>query len=103
MRREGLTFATFDAVIADIHCLRNRGYKQAGSWTLEQIAWHLDATTRRGRMRPGPFPPDTEEQKSRSELLQTVLQTKQLPPGIQAPPELDPANGCRRRLGHERT
>ena len=88
-RREGLTFATFDAVIADIHRLRDRGYQKVGNWTLEQTAWHLDITTR-ARIRPGPFPPDTDEQKGRSEMLQTALRTNQLPPGIQAPPELTP-------------
>jgi hypothetical protein len=76
-RRQGLIFSNEDAVIADIRSLR-RGYSKTGAWSLAQVCWHLDATSK-GRMAPGPFPDDTPEQQSKKDLLKQILVTSQLP------------------------
>jgi hypothetical protein len=86
--RVGLRYANEDELIADIRHLR-KGYRQTGKWTLGQIAWHLDATIKL-RMRPSPFPPDTDEMLARRPTLQKVLETGRLPLGLVAPDAIQP-------------
>lgn len=86
--RRRLSFADSEQVIADVEQLR-RGHTQVGQWTLTQICWHLDKTTRL-RMTPGEFKPNTPEQDARRPMLEYVLAHGVLPPGLPAPDELLP-------------
>jgi hypothetical protein len=87
--RRLIRFADEDAVIADVERLR-RGYTKAGSWSLPQMAWHLNQAVQ-ARMKPGPHPDDTPEQVARQPLLQHVLAMNgYLPDGISAPEPLVP-------------
>ncbi len=88
-RREGLRYNTITDAINDIHNLRERGYRQAGNWTLEQNCWHLDVVTKT-RLKPGPFPPNTPEQDAKKDMFAQVLATGQLPPGLESPDEFVP-------------
>ena len=86
--REGLRFASEDDAIADIQTLR-KGYQQTGGWSLPQICWHLNQTMQ-GRMRPGPFEPDSAEQIARRSTVEEILASGELPKGIVAPPTVSP-------------
>jgi hypothetical protein len=89
-RREGLSFATSDDVVADINRLR-RGYAKCGSWSLPAMCYHLESTLK-ARMTPGPFPPNTPEQDAARPKFQQVLASGKLPK-IDAPaPFLPSAN-----------
>jgi hypothetical protein len=87
-QRQGLVFVDDDAVIGEIRRLQG-GYSQVGLWSLNQICWHLDATTA-ARMNPGPVQPNTPEQDAMAPIFRTVLRTGKLPPGIKAPDPLVP-------------
>jgi hypothetical protein len=91
-RRANLRYADEDAVIADVNALRE-GYTQSGSWSLERICWHLNQTTR-ARMRRGPFPPNTPEQDARAGMVEEILASGKLPPGIQTPDAFIPPIEC---------
>jgi len=69
--RRLIRFASEDDVIADVQSLR-KGYKRVGSWSLPQMAWHLNQAVL-ARMKPGPHAADTPEQTERKPLLQHVL------------------------------
>jgi hypothetical protein len=63
----------------------------AGSWSLPQVAWHLDQAVQ-ARMKPGPHPDDTAEQKKRKPLAQHVIAMNgYLPDGITAPDTMVPS------------
>lgn len=90
-RRQNLSYASSDELKADVANLR-KGYKFTGAWTLLQVCWHLEQSFLLA-MRPGPFPPDTDEQKGRAAVFARILAEKKLPDGITAPPQmLPPAN-----------
>ena len=91
-RREGLRFRTEDDAIAEVIRLR-RGYAQAGSWSLPQTCSHLTKAVF-ARMQPGPFPPDTDEQKARRPIADQTLATGKLPDGLQAPEAFQPSANC---------
>ena len=92
--RRLIRFADEDAVIADVERLR-KGYTQIGTWSLPQMAWHLNVAVQQ-RMKPGPHADDTPEQIARKPLLQHVLQMNgYLPDGINAPePMIPPAEAA---------
>ncbi|HSV13469.1 MAG TPA: DUF1569 domain-containing protein [Tepidisphaeraceae bacterium] len=82
-RRDVLRFKSPDQAIADVRALK-KGHKQAGDWTLPQACWHLNVALG-NTMRPGPHAesaPMTDELRRR---LQGILNTGQLPQGVQAP------------------
>ena len=91
-QRRLIRFATEDDAIADVQRLR-KGCTQVGSWSLPRMAWHLNQAVQ-ARMKPGPHPPETDEQKARKPLLQHVrAMNGYLPDGIQAPePMVPPAD-----------
>ena len=91
-RREELSYANEDGVIADVQRLR-RGYAQAGAWSLPQMCTHLDKAVQ-FRMQPGPFAPDTSEQLKNKERVPAILATGKLPEGIQAPESMLPPADC---------
>jgi Protein of unknown function (DUF1569) len=86
--RRPLKFRTPAEMKADVQHLQTAGYKKAGNWTLPQICWHL-ASTLEAAMEPStePVPPATPEQTAK---LNQVLATGQVPPGLIAPPTIDP-------------
>jgi hypothetical protein len=87
--RRLIRFADEDAVIADVTRLR-KGYSQVGSWSLPQMAWHLNQAVQ-SRMKPGPHAADTPEQVARKPLLQHVLAMNgYLPDGISTPDSMSP-------------
>ncbi|MBC7783000.1 MAG: DUF1569 domain-containing protein [Burkholderiales bacterium] len=87
-RRVRLKFDDLDQVAADIQTLRN-GYRKSGNWTLAQVCWHLDQAMQL-RMKSTPMVPNTPEQDARKPLLEQVLATGALPPGLVAPDSLTP-------------
>lgn len=84
-----LTFRREEDAIAEIDRLRSGGYTQLGNWTLAQICWHLEKSIE-GRMKPGPFPPDSDEQLQRKAALPGILSSGRLPNGIKAPDAMEP-------------
>jgi hypothetical protein len=91
-QRREIFFNTEDDVIADVNRLR-RGCTKHGSWSLAQTCQHLTKAVH-ARMQPGPFPPDTDEQKARRPVADKTLATGKLPDGLQAPPAFLPAAEC---------
>jgi hypothetical protein len=91
-RREVLRFQSEDDVVAEVNRLR-RGYAQGGSWSLPQTCSHLTKAVH-ARMQPGPFPPDTDEQKARRPIADKTLATGKLPDGLQAPEAFLPPANC---------
>jgi hypothetical protein len=88
VRRE-LAFGDEKSIVEDIRKLKKMGYAKAGTWTLGQVCWHLDLATK-GRMLPGPFPPNTAEQDARRSTKEQVLATGKLPAGLPAPEQFLP-------------
>ena len=85
--RRLIRFASEDDAITDVRRLRQQGYTQVGTWSLPQMAWHLNRAVL-PRMKPGP---DAPEQIARKPLAQHVLSMNgYLPDGIVAPPEMAP-------------
>lgn len=93
-RRMGLSYASIDDAIADLHRLRD-GYEQSGNWSLAQICWHLNATTK-ARLKPGPHPANTPEQDGRKEIFAKILATGRLPEGLIAPDVMQPPSDAER-------
>ena len=91
VRRQSLSFADIDAIIADIRRLQ-RGYVKTGNWTLAQACWHLNATTSYLMSPPpadaAPTPPDAAQR------LAAIFAAGKIPDGLVAPEKVVPPEKC---------
>lgn len=89
VHRRPLRYADLDAMITDIARLR-RGYSQGGSWSLAQIAWHINLAYPMPLKAEGSQTPLTEAQTARQARWDYYITNGKPPEGFQAPPELLP-------------
>lgn len=87
--RRNLRFETFDDVMPDVERLL-LGHTTVGHWSLAQICRHLSTVMRRIVDLPASTPSDPSqwfpEQKKRQ-----VFESRQIPEGLPAPPEIVPS------------
>jgi hypothetical protein len=83
--RRTLKFAGADDVAADVKRLRP-GYRQAGSWNLPQISWHLDKAIRFSMEPRPPIAPSLVQKMQ----LKAILAIGRIPNGVQAPERVQP-------------
>ncbi len=87
-----LVFATETDAAAEVHRLRQDGYRQTGDWSLPQMCRHLRLAVDRLTVPPGPDAPAASPEARA--LLGTYLSTGHPPPGTPSPEPLVPPAGC---------
>ena len=98
-KRRRLSFATEDAVLADVARLRRHGYRRHGNWSLPQIAWHL-AIPLENYLTPLSSPdvkPTPEQAKLFSQIGRDPIWAAESPNGVLTP--ADVANASRTEAG----
>ena len=95
--RRALRFASEADVIADVERLRASGYRRAGTWSLEQVAWHVAALIEMFLVTPtDPSVPPTREQAAmKAKFFRMLRSPHPHPTGtLKAPPGLEPPDAC---------
>lgn len=105
--RRTLHFDSFDEIMPDVERLL-AGHTTVGTWSLAQICRHLATVLRRVVDLPASTPSDPS-QWAPEERKRQVLETRVLPEGLPAPPEILPgetlsereeAEGLRAAIAH---
>jgi hypothetical protein len=92
IERRSIKFTCADDVIADVQRLRSGPYERSGSWSLEQVCWHLNFVMNYF-MSPGQHAMPATTPQAR-ENLQRILTGGQIPTGIRSPEPALPPESC---------
>jgi hypothetical protein len=90
MRLRTIHYADIDACIADVKGL-HVGYRNGGTWSLEQTCWHLNVPVERSLQEPTNLEPSPEQRKDQAFINQVV--TSGWPEGLKAAGEMLPPDG----------
>jgi len=87
MRLRTIHYSDIDACIADVKRLQ-AGYRNGGTWSLEQNCWHLNVPVERSLQEPTDPEPSPEQRKDQAFIDQVV--TSGWPEGLAAAGEMMP-------------
>jgi hypothetical protein len=90
MKRRSLDFRDADAVIAEIHRLREGGYAMLGKWNLSQMCEHIRETLRIGLDGKRKRMPWVLRTLIARPMVSRALKTRRMASGIPAPKEIVP-------------